>query len=81
MQRQSRVFKSVSEERIVLAAARDLDEKEALLLESSSITLLTVKRIREENFLSILPALLKEGDAIYLHIDLDVFDTSEINCQ
>ncbi len=52
-------FKSVSEERIVLAAARDLDEKEALLLESSSITLLTVKRIREENFLSILPALFK----------------------
>ena len=71
-------FKPVDEKRIVLAAARDLDGKEAVLLKSSSITYLNVKKIREENFLSILPDSLKKGDNIYLHIDLDVFDTSEL---
>lgn len=71
-------FKKIDVSKIVLAGARDFDEKEELLLRSSLITHLKVNEIREKDLLSILPSSLHKGDKLYVHIDLDVFDPSEL---
>jgi arginase len=71
-------FKHIAENKIVLAGARDIDEKEEHLLKSSSITHLKVNEIRENFFLSLLPASVKNADELYIHIDLDIFDPSEL---
>ena len=67
-------------ERIVLGAARDLDPLERVLVEESDIV-----QVSTDDFRQVSPHLLAQmdrlsaiADLIYIHIDMDVLDPSEV---
>ncbi|HET6231649.1 MAG TPA: arginase family protein [Longimicrobiaceae bacterium] len=68
-------FTPVAEQRIVLAA-RDLDPGERELLQTSLITHLSTEAIRTGALREAVERLARDSERIYLHLDLDVLDTS-----
>jgi arginase len=63
-------FEPVSETRVALVGARDLDKQEADALAASRI-----RRIGAD--LSGLDTVFPEGSPVWLHVDLDVLDIAE----
>ena len=64
-------------DRILIAGARDLDEKEANLIRSTDVRLLTTDDIRAgDGMAKAVRRLAATCQLIYLHIDLDVLDPS-----
>jgi arginase len=62
-------------ERIVIAGVRDLDEKEAALLRSTAVRLVSAAEVREREPYAEAVDRLAHGCAVLsLHIDLDVLD-------
>jgi arginase len=74
-------FHPVPEAQTVLLGARDLDVDERALLDSSSVHLVDVQRIRKHGLNAALEPLWAriqaQTERAYLHIDLDVLDPSE----
>jgi arginase len=65
----------VPTDRILLAGIRELDEKEEMLLRSTSAHLVTAAEMASSDaFANNLARLAAKCDAIALHIDLDVLD-------
>ncbi len=64
-------------DRILIAGARDLDEKEANLIRSTDVRLLTTDDVRSGDTLSkAVRRLAASCELIYLHVDLDILDPS-----
>ena len=65
---------------IIMMGVRDLDPLEAELIDNSNITMVTTEDMIERNqkMRDALDRLSEEVDVIYVHIDLDVLDASEI---
>lgn len=64
-------------DRILIAGARDLDEKEANLIRSTDVRLLTTDDIRTgDSMARAVRRLAATCELIYLHVDLDVLDPS-----
>ncbi len=62
-------------ERLLLAGARELDEKEEQLLRSTDVRLLPDRELRQgDRFQSAVTSLLHHCDFLFLHVDLDVLD-------
>jgi arginase len=65
----------VPTDRIVLAGARELDEKEEELLRSTEVRVVTAGDLRTEGrFDETIDRLARRCGELYLHIDLDVLD-------
>jgi len=75
----------LSEENIVLYGTRDLDAMEEMALAESRVRVYTREKIREvgvENVVKeILHDLEPKCDNIYVHVDLDVLDETEMSAQ
>jgi arginase len=71
---------AIPAEHIVLAAVRDLDPLERELVEASDIEMVTTADIRERsaNLHAQMRRLSELTDIIYVHIDMDVLDPSEV---
>lgn len=65
---------------IVMMGVRDLDPLEAELIENSNITMISTEELikRGRKMQGAILRLSEQVDIIYVHIDLDVLDASEI---
>jgi len=65
---------------IILMAVRDLDPLEEELINNSNITMISTEEMvnKSQKMQDALARLSKQVDVIYVHIDLDVLDPSEI---
>lgn len=64
-------------DRILIAGARELDEKEDILLRSTNVRLLNADDVRRgTKFDDAVERLARQVDIIVVHIDLDVLDPS-----
>ena len=74
-------FSPVSQERVVLAAVRDLEPYQAERLQASRLNVVLAAAIAEEGIeAAFTPALARateDADALYVHVDLDALDPSE----
>ena len=68
-------FASVPEENIILIGARDFDASEAAALDRSAITQVTRAKLGELG--EAVAALSERVENLYVHLDVDVLDTSE----
>ncbi|HET6528195.1 MAG TPA: arginase family protein [Balneolaceae bacterium] len=74
-------FTPIDEQNVILMGARDLDAEERNLLNSSRVTSIPVSGIRNNPKATLsrpLQFLSQHCDELYIHIDLDVFDPSEL---
>ena len=74
-------FTPVSDDRVLLVGARDLDPGEERLLEGSRMMRVSVDALRTEGAANALggrlQALAARVERVYLHVDLDVHDPAE----
>ncbi len=70
----------ISTENIIMMGLRDVDPLEQDLINNSKITTISTKEMLEKSprMLKALDRLSEQVDVIYLHIDLDILDASEI---
>ena len=71
-------FTPVRDDRVLLIGARHVDDAEDALLSQTKVVRLTTASVRKE-FQRSLTDLANRVTDIYLHVDLDVLDTSEGN--
>src|SRR5437868_4518096 len=71
-------FAPVRDDRVMLIGARHFDDDESSLLSRSKVMRVSSDSLRKE-FESRLAAFAEKARDIYLHVDLDVLDTSEGN--
>jgi arginase len=73
-------FAAVAEERILLLGARHLDEEERRMLLASAVTWLPTETVRGDRgrLDAALDVLAARAERLYLHLDLDVLDPSEL---
>ena len=73
-------FAPIAEEHIVLLGARHLDDAERELLLNSEVTWLRPSAMRDDasSLAAALDELAGRADRLYLHLDLDVIDPSEL---
>jgi arginase len=65
----------VPTDRILIGGVRDLDEKEAALLRSTSVRLVAAEQVREgEPYVGAVNRLVRGCAVVSLHVDLDVLD-------
>jgi arginase len=65
----------IATDRLVLAGARDLDEKEAELLRSTDVRVVPAAEVRQgEPFAEVVAWLASRSDLLYLHVVLVVLD-------
>jgi len=71
---------AISTENIIMMGLRDVDPLEEDLINNSQITTISTEEILKKSprMLKALDKLTKSVDVIYLHIDLDILDASEI---
>jgi len=69
-------FHPVSESRVVHVGARDFDSAERTMLDESGVTVLRSDQVRS-GFRRALEAKRSEVSEVYLHVDLDVLDSTE----
>ena len=70
-------FMPVDERDVVLVGARDLEEHQRAPLDASAMRILPGPSFDSTGFLHALDELRQRASRTYLHIDLDVLDTSE----
>ena len=68
-------FSPIPDDRICLIGTRDIDSLESKLLDDSSVGVVAPRRLRDE-LSRRLRVLSEHVDRIYVHLDLDVLDTS-----
>lgn len=74
-------FTPVDEQNVVLIGARDFDVKEFELLKNSEIRFIPVPKVRNEEGSALSQALIMLSETceeLYIHLDLDVLDPSEL---
>lgn len=73
-------FTPVNEQNIIVIGARSFDKEEQLLFNSSGISLVRISDIRNNKKMlsQSLQTLTKNCKELYLHIDLDVFDPTQL---
>lgn len=65
----------VPTDRIVLAGVRDLDQKEAALLRTTEVRVVSTAEVRDgRRFEAAVGSLAAATSLLYLHVDLDVLD-------
>lgn len=69
-------FHTVSDDRVLLVGARDLDASEDAALNASGVTRVPAATVTSE-LASALRSLRQRWENVYLHLDLDVLDSSE----
>lgn len=73
-------FREIPEDRIVLAAVRDLERYQRQRLQRSRVTVVDAPRILDEGVRALAPALDHLGEvtsALYVHVDLDSLDPAQ----
>lgn len=70
-------FTAVDERDVVLVGVRDLEEHQRAPLEASGMRVLRGASFESAEFLRALDELQRRAPRTYLHVDLDVLDTSE----
>ena len=70
-------FSPITEEKVLLVGARDLDPAEREYLERSRVHHLSPDAVRGNALADALDALAGRVQQVYLHVDLDVHDPSE----
>jgi arginase len=70
-------FTPVDERDVVLVGVRDLEDHQRAPLEASGMRVLPGRSFETAEFLRALDELRRRAPRAYLHIDLDVLDTSE----
>ena len=80
VRRDSKLETPLTSKHIVTAGLRDVDPMEQHLLDKARIENITVDDIRglTQNVYDQMDALSKVSDKIYVHIDLDILDASEM---
>ena len=80
VRRDSKLEPHLPSSHIVTAGLRDVDPMEQHLLDKARIENITVEDIRglTQNVYDQMDALSKVSDKIYVHIDLDILDASEV---
>lgn len=80
IRRDSKLDPPLANNHIVTAGLRDVDPLEQYLLDQSGIKNITVEDIRNisQNVHDQMKALSMVSDKIYVHIDLDILDASEV---
>lgn len=80
VRRDSKLEPALPSNHIVTAGLRDVDPMEQHLLDVNRIENITVEDIRDitQNVYDQMDALSKVSDKIYVHIDLDILDASEV---
>ncbi len=80
IRRDSKVEPPLPNSHIVTAGLRDVDPLEQHLLDKARIQNITVEDIRglSQNVYDQMDALSEVSDKIYVHIDLDILDASEV---
>ncbi len=80
IRRDSKLEPALPSSHIVTAGLRDVDPLEQHLLDTNRIANITVDDIRNltQNVYDQMDALSKVSDKIYIHIDLDILDASEM---
>lgn len=68
-------FTPISDDRICLIGTRDVDSLESVLLDDSSVSVVAPRQLRDKLSRS-LQGISEHVDSIYVHLDLDVLDTS-----
>jgi len=68
-------FQPIADERVCLIGTRDVDSLEGGLLDESKVKLIPPRKLRS-SLRDALGAVSKHVDRIYVHIDLDVLDSS-----
>jgi arginase len=70
----------ISTENIIMMGLRDVDPLEQELINNSQMTTISTKEMLEKSprMLKALDRLSSQVDVIYLHIDLDILDATEI---
>ena len=71
-------FRPVSGDNIVHIGGRDLDPEEEKLMEQSRVVLIPAPESNELAVADAIEKLNKKVNRIYLHIDIDVLDTGEV---
>jgi arginase len=71
-------FAPVRDDNVMLIGARHLDDNETALLSQTKVARVSADSVRKE-FTDVLARFEKRVSDIYLHVDLDVLDTSEGN--
>jgi arginase len=69
-------FAPLPDERAVLVGGHDLDEAERELIDASGLAWLSVAHIRAGRTDAVLDRVADHADAVHIHLDLDVHDTS-----
>lgn len=71
---------AISTRDIIMIGLRDVDPLEQVLIDESHITTVSTKELlgRDPRVREALDRLSRQVDGIYLHIDLDILDASEI---
>lgn len=64
------------DDRVVLVGGHDLDAAERELLDASALGLLDVPAVRAGRAVEVLDAVAARSDAVHVHLDLDVHDTT-----
>ena len=70
-------FRPVAERDVVLVGVRDLEEHQRAPLEASALRVLPGRRALSSELVRALDDLRSRASRVYVHIDLDVLDTSE----
>jgi arginase len=71
-------FRPVDERDVLLVGVRDLEKHQRPPLEESALRALPGASFASSEFIGALEELRPRGSRIYLHIDLDVLDPSEV---
>jgi len=80
LRRESGLDPGIPTDRIVMAAVRDLDPLEAELLAASDVERLSTEdlALRLDRVRAVIERLASISDVIYVHVDMDVLDPSEV---
>jgi len=70
-------FRALPEDHVLLVGARDLEPYQRARLDASAIGRTSSEELRAGALAECLRALRERGEAVYLHVDLDVLDPSE----
>ncbi|MFC8191028.1 arginase family protein [Cellulomonas sp. NPDC057328] len=67
---------ALADERVVVVGGHDLDAAERDVLDASALRLLDVPAVRAGRAGEVLDAVAARSDAVHVHLDLDVHDTT-----
>jgi arginase len=80
MRRQARLDEPLAKQDIVMVGVRDTDPEEQARIDADGIAQLSVDDVRtvSERLHAEMTRLTEQADVVYVHVDLDVLDPSEV---